>query len=80
MDERLLQRVDALAKGEENAVDVSFLQVEAAGHGAVADPLGEQGEGQLDGLGQGQASPSSQSSAGLGALEQLCDSLKRRWE
>lgn len=80
MDEGLHQRVDALAEGEENAVDVSFLQVEAAGHRAVADPLGEQGEGQLDGLGQGQASPSSQSSSGLRALEQLCDSLKRRWE
>lgn len=57
-------------------MDVSFLQVEAAGHGVVAEPLAEQGEGQADGLGQGQSGPSGQPSPGLRGLEQLCDSLE----
>lgn len=34
-------------------MDVSFLQVEAAGHGAVADTFGEQTEGQQDSVRQG---------------------------
>lgn len=57
-------------------MDVSFFKVEVAGHGAIAKPLAEQGEGQPDGLGQGQTSPSSQPRPGLRGLEQLCDSLE----
>lgn len=77
-DHPLLQHVDALTEGEEDPVDVSFLQVEAAGHGAVADPFGEQGEGQQDGVGQRQTSSPSQSCPGFGALKQLCDVLRRQ--
>ncbi len=58
-------------------MDVSFLQVEAAGHRAVADPLREQGEGQQDGVGQGQTSPSGHTDPGFGALKQVCDVLGR---
>lgn len=57
-------------------MDVSLLQVEAAGHRAVAEPLAEQGEGQPDGLGQGQTGPSRKPGPGLRGLEQLCDSLE----
>lgn len=71
----LLQRVEALAEGEEDPVDVSFLQVEAAGHRSVADALRQQGEGQQDGVGQRQACTSGQSSPGSGALKQACDVL-----
>lgn len=59
---------------------VSFLKVEAAGNGAVADALGEQSEGQQDSVGQGQASPSGHSSPAFGALEQGCDTLGGRME
>lgn len=48
----LLQRVDTLTERKEDPVDVSFFQVEAAGHRAVADSLGQQGEGQQDSVGQ----------------------------
>lgn len=58
-------------------MDVSFLQVEAAGHRAVADTLSEQSEGQQDGVGQGQASPTGHSSSGFGALKQVCNVLMR---
>jgi len=61
----LLQRVEALAERKEDPVDVPFLQVEAAGHRAVADALREQSEGQQDGVGQGQAGPSGHPSPGL---------------
>lgn len=57
-------------------MDVSLLQVEATRNGAVADPLAKQGEGQPDSLGQGQTGSSSQPSAGLRGLKQLCDSLE----
>lgn len=75
-DQNLLQGAEPLAEGEEDAVDVPFLQVEAAGHGAVAEPLAEQGERQPDGLGQGQTGPSRQPGPGLTGLEQLRDSLQ----
>lgn len=59
-------------------MDVSLLQVEAAGHGAVADSLCQQGEGQQDGVGQRQTSPASQTCLGFGALKQLSDVLRRQ--
>lgn len=49
--------------------------MEAAGHRAVADALGEQSEGQQDSVGQRQASPSGHSGPGFGALKQVCDVL-----
>ena len=58
-------------------MDVSFFQVEATGHGAVADALTEQREGQQDSVGQGQASTSGHSSPGFGVLKQVCDVLLR---
>ncbi|KAF1379859.1 hypothetical protein PFLUV_G00180470 [Perca fluviatilis] len=74
-DVPLFQRVDALTERKEDPVDVSFLQVEAAGHRAVADALGEQSEGQQDSVGQRQASPSGHSGPGFGALKHVCDVL-----
>lgn len=55
-DDVSLQRVDSVAEGEEDAVDVSFLQAEGGGHGAVAEASGEQSERQEHRERQGQAS------------------------
>lgn len=70
-DLRLLQRTDALAERKEDPVDVSFLQLEAAGRGAVAELLGQQREGQEDSVGRRQASTSGHARLGRGALEKV---------
>lgn len=74
-DQPRLQHVDALTEGEEDAVDVSFLQAEAAGHATVADALGQKREGQQDGVRQRQASTSRHPSSGFGVLKQVDDVL-----
>lgn len=43
-DDLILQRVDSVAEGEEDAVYVPFFQPEGGGHGAVAETSGEQSE------------------------------------
>lgn len=47
----LFQHVYALAEREEDPVDVSLLQLEAAGYSAVTDSLGQQCERQEDSVG-----------------------------
>lgn len=52
-------------------MNVSLLQLEAAGHRAVADSLREEGEREEDGVGQRKASPSGHPCPGFGALQQV---------
>lgn len=58
-------------------MDVPFLQVEAAGQGAVAHAFGQKTEGQQDCVGQRQTSPAGHPSPGVRGLQQVCNRLRR---
>lgn len=57
-------------------MDVPFLQVEAAGQGAVAHTFGQKTEGQQDCIGQRQASPAGHPSPAVRGLQQVCNGLR----
>jgi hypothetical protein len=49
----VLKCVHTLTKGKEDPMNVSFFQVETGRHRAIAEALGEEGEGQENSVGQG---------------------------
>lgn len=70
-DDLTLQLIDSAAEGEEDAMDVPFLQVEGGGHGAKAEASGEQSERQEHRVGQRQARSPRQTPLTLTPLQLL---------